>query len=221
MGYLDNTTVTVEAILTKKGREILSKGGTLNITKFALADDEVDYSLWQADHPLGTNYYGTIIENMPVLEATPDETQIMRFKLVTLPKTTTKMPILTVGFSSIQLGKEGDQVLIQPRTRFYENDAYGYTAIVENSNYVDLQVKSALDASVVPVVPSFLRDEELNQSLVKVGNSFTLISKNVNAYTSTYVKTNLTIVGNDSGATRTVPITVYADRIFAPATSGS
>ena len=214
MGYLDNTTVTVEAILTKKGREILSKGGTLNITKFALADDEVDYSLWQADHPLGTNFYGTIIENMPVLEATPDETQIMRFKLVTLPKTTTKMPIMTIGYSAIQLGKEGDEVLIQPRTRFYENDVSGYTAIVENSNYVDLQVKSAINASVVPAIPSFLRDSELNQSLVKVGNSFTLVSKDVSAYTTNYVKTNITVIGNDTGATLTIPITIYTNKIL-------
>jgi len=214
MGYLDNTTVTVEAILTKKGREILSKGGTINISKFALADDEVDYGLWQADHPLGTNYYGTIIENMPVIEATPDETQIMRYKLVTLPKTTTKMPLLTVGFSTIQLGKEGDEVLIQPKTRFYEADTFGYTAIVENSNYLDLQVKSTVDQSVVPAIPSFLRDDELNQSLVKVGKSFTLISKDVTAYTSTFVKTNVTIIGNDTGATRTIPITIYRDRIY-------
>ena len=213
MGYLDNSTVTVEAILTKKGREVLSKGGTLNITKFALADDEVDYSLWQSDHPLGTNYYGTIIENMPVLEATPDETQTMRYKLVTLPKTTTKMPLLSIGFSSIQLGKMGDEVLIRPKTRFYEADTYGYTAIVENSNYVDLQVKSTVGQSVVPLIPSFLRDDELNQSLVKVGKSFTLISKDVTAYTSTFVKTNLTIIGNDTGATMTIPVTVYRDRI--------
>lgn len=219
MGYLDNSTVTVEAILTKKGREILSKGGILNITKFALADDEVDYSLWQADHPLGTNYYGTIIENMPVLEATPDETQTMRYKLVTLPKTTTKMPLLTIGFTSIQLGKEGDEVLIQPKTRFYESDTYGYTAIVENSNYLDLQVKSTVDQSVVPLIPSFLRDDELNQSLVKVGKSFTLISKDVTAYTTNFVKTNITIIGNDTGATRTIPVTIYRDRIYAKDTT--
>ena len=86
MGYLDNTTVTVDAILTNKGRQVLANGGTLNITKFALADDEVDYNLWNPAHSLGTNYYGSVIENMPVLEASPDETQMLRYKLVTLPK---------------------------------------------------------------------------------------------------------------------------------------
>ena len=214
MGYLDNTTVTVEAILTKKGREILSKGGTLNITKFALADDEVDYSLWQADHPLGTNYYGAVIEGMPVLEAHPDETQVMRYKLVTLPKTTTKMPLLTIGYSSIQLGRDGDEAQITPKTRFYEADTLGYTFILTNSNYADLGIVTPVANTAQPILPTFLRDDELNQSIVKVGRSALLVSKDVTAYTNTFVTCNLIVIGNDTGATRTIPITVYRDRLY-------
>ena len=87
MGYLDKSTITVDAILTNRGRELLSQGtgtGNFQITKFAVSDDEVDYGLYNTAHPLGSNYYGAIIENMPVLEATPDETQIMRYKLVSI-----------------------------------------------------------------------------------------------------------------------------------------
>ena len=73
MGFLDNSTVTVDAILTKKGREILAGGGDLNITKFALSDEEVDYTLWDVTHPNGTDSYGTVIENMSLLEATPNK----------------------------------------------------------------------------------------------------------------------------------------------------
>ena len=215
MGYLDNSSISVEAILTKKGREVLSKGGTLNITKFALADDEVDYSLWQTDHPLGTNYYGAVIEGMPVLEAHPDETQVMKYKLVTLPKTTTKMPLITVGFTTIQLGKEGDEAIIQPKTRFFEADTFGYTAILTNSNYAYLEIRQEVDQSVTPIVPTFLRDDELNQSIVKVGKSFTLVSKDVTSYTTNYVTANLIIIGNDTGATRTIPVYIYRDRIYA------
>ena len=37
MGYLDKTTITVDAILTKKGRELLAKGSEFfNITQFYL-----------------------------------------------------------------------------------------------------------------------------------------------------------------------------------------
>jgi len=90
MGFLNNTTVTVDAILTKKGRELLAKGtDAFNITKFALADDEVDYNLWDVTHPNGSDYYGNVIESMPLLEASPDETQVMKFKLLSLSKLTT------------------------------------------------------------------------------------------------------------------------------------
>jgi len=51
MGYLDNTSITVDAILTKKGRQKLASGQSLNITKFALGDDEIDYTLYEPAHP--------------------------------------------------------------------------------------------------------------------------------------------------------------------------
>ena len=74
MGYLNNSTITVDAILTKKGRELLARGqNDFKITQFAVADDEIDYDLWNPAHTLGTNYYGAVIEGMPVLEALPDE----------------------------------------------------------------------------------------------------------------------------------------------------
>jgi len=215
MGYLDNSSISVEAILTKKGREILARGGNLGITKFALADDEVDYSLWQENHPLGTNYYGAIIEGMPVLEAHPDETQVMRYKLVTLPKTTTKMPIVTLPYSAIQLGRDGQTADIVPATRYYEDDAYGYTAILANSNYADLQVRNHNAQSVTPIVPTFLRDDELNRSIVKVGKTFTLVSKDVTRWAGGqgYVTTTLTIIGNNTGATQTIPVYVYKNAL--------
>ena len=92
MGYLNNATTVLDAILTKKGRELLARGEqAFNITKFALADDEVDYSLWDVSHPLGTDYYGQIIENLPLLEPTSDPNTVMKYKLVTRDVGTQKM----------------------------------------------------------------------------------------------------------------------------------
>ena len=79
MGFLDNSSITVDAILTKKGRQILASGGDLNITKFALSDEEVDYTLWDVTHPNGTDSYGTVIENMSLLEATPARTSFRSY----------------------------------------------------------------------------------------------------------------------------------------------
>ena len=68
MGYLNKETVTVDAILTKKGRQLLAEGqSAFRITQFAVADDEIDYGLYDPAHPLGTEYYGASIENMPLV----------------------------------------------------------------------------------------------------------------------------------------------------------
>jgi len=82
MGVLDNTTVTVDAILTKKGRELLAKGdGQFNITKFSLGDDEIDYNLYDVTHPNGSNFYGEAIENMNLLEAIPNQDLALKYPL--------------------------------------------------------------------------------------------------------------------------------------------
>ena len=95
MGFLDNSSVTVDAILTKRGRELLAEGrDKFQITQFALADDEVDYDLWNPSHSLGSDYYGIVIENMPVLEAITDENYLMKYKLLSLPKSTVKLPFI-------------------------------------------------------------------------------------------------------------------------------
>ena len=84
---MNNSVITVDAILTKKGREALARNdGSFRITQFALADDEIDYTQYNPNHPSGSSYYGEAIDNMPLLEAFPDESQIMKYKLVTLTK---------------------------------------------------------------------------------------------------------------------------------------
>ena len=98
MGYLDNTSTTVDAILTKKGRELLARGGDeFKITKFALGDDEIDYSLWDVTHPNGTNSYGSAIENLPMLESSVHAEYNLRNRLVTLNQNTVSMPTLVIN----------------------------------------------------------------------------------------------------------------------------
>ena len=83
MGYLNNSVVTVDAILTTKGRELLARGdGSFRITQFALSDDGIDYTLYNPTHPSGSAFYGQALENMPLLEAFPETTQNLRYKLV-------------------------------------------------------------------------------------------------------------------------------------------
>jgi hypothetical protein len=208
MAFLDNSSVTIDAILTLKGRELLAKGGNaFNITQFALGDDEVDYTLWNPDHPLGTAYYGTIIENMPVTEAIPDETQALKYKLITLPKQTTNIPVVTVGNTSITLLAPGDSSIIAPNTSNFKggNATLGYTAILSDSTVADIQVTKALQTSALPTTPTFIGDNEDAQSVAVAGFEFKIIAKTQMIEDK---QATITIIANETGGSVTVNLTV-------------
>ena len=206
MGFLNNTTVTVDAILTKKGRELLAQGTeAFNITKFALADDEVDYNLFDVTHPNGSDSYGKVIENMPLLEAIPDENHVMRYKLITLPKNTIKMPIITASVSSITFNASaGLQQPAQIVSAVTANVAdSSYTFILHDQSVCTMTVESAAGGNVGATTPFFLGDDD-------APNSKTLTAKSVRIGVSPVDKkkvTQLTIIGNDTGATTSITIT--------------
>lgn len=139
MGYLNNTTVTVDAILTKKGRELLAKGGSaFNITQFALSDDEIDYDLWNQSHPLGDAKMGIVIENLPITEAVPDETQSMKYKLITLPEGTKSIPYISTGATtSITLNQENSAkgAILQVETLQWNEAGLGALTVDTSQTY--------------------------------------------------------------------------------------
>tara|TARA_R100000353_G_scaffold175467_1_gene145891 strand:- start:511 stop:1185 length:675 start_codon:yes stop_codon:yes gene_type:complete len=211
MGYLDNSSVIVDAILTKKGRELLAKGNNqFNITKFALSDDEVDYSLYNPAHPLGTDYYGIAIENLPMLEASPDETTTMRYKLVTLPKGTPRIPQITIPGGAITLtGPQDVNIPVQPITStpgdiFQPNQNLGYTAILHNSDVATLEVTQASPGGDAITAPTFLSDSEVRESISKVGLRFSLSYK---TQVDADLTTKLTIIGNETGGQASINVT--------------
>ena len=69
MGFLNHSTnnIVIDAVLTNKGREAIASTDGLSITKFALTDDEVDYTIIKK--------YGRIVgkekieKNTPIFEA--------------------------------------------------------------------------------------------------------------------------------------------------------
>ena len=203
MGYLDNSSVTVDAILTLKGRELLSSGDSaFNITQFALGDDEIDYGLWNPNHPLGTNYYGAAIEALPITEAIPDETQALRYKLLTLPKQTNAIPVITVGNTSITINGNASST-ISPNTSLQGNAQYGYTAILSDSTVADLSVVQPLaNTNIQPTVIGLNQDA---QSVSAVGFVFEITGK-VNTLGSKTA--TITIVGNETGGSVTINLTV-------------
>lgn len=214
MGYLNNSIITVDAILTKKGRELLSRGdGSFKITQFSLSDDEIDYTLYNPNHPSGSAFYGEAIENLPILEAFPDETQIMKYKLTTLPRGTSKLPVLNLGYQSISL-KQGASVAINPETLNY----LGATSIVERSGYTATIADARLFSNFTGVGIDTPSAQELNLtttigtnvSKTVIGTTINLTATTVNTLFSSRksLQTVLTVVGRDSGARISIPVTV-------------
>tara|TARA_R110000824_G_scaffold130195_15_gene291938 strand:+ start:50 stop:754 length:705 start_codon:yes stop_codon:yes gene_type:complete len=216
MGYLDNTTVVVDAILTKKGREMMARGdGSFSITQFALSDDEIDYGLWNPNHPNGSAFSGEAIENMPVIEAFPDENQIMRNKLVSLPRGTTKMPIITFGTAKIMINVGGSNSY-QPQTLNFN----GLNALSENSGYkftiADRRLVSNMQANGGGASTPTSQQKAMfvqstgavSQTVVGTNLSITAINDTSLFGTATKLLTTLYVEGLDSGARVAIPVEI-------------
>jgi hypothetical protein len=214
MGYLNNTAVTVDAILTAKGRELLARGdGSFRITQFALSDDEIDYTLYNPNQPSGSAFYGEAIENMPLLEAFPDENQIMKYKLVTLPRGTARMPVLDIGYSSITI-KQGAGLAITPQTLNYLSQ----TALYEASGYTftisDVRLFSTFNGVGIntPDVVVANQTTTIGTSVSKtvIGTTLNLSATTINTLFggNTQLSATLQVVGRDSGARLQIPVIV-------------
>jgi hypothetical protein len=214
MGYLNNTTVTVDAILTKKGRELLARNdGSFRITQLSLADDEIDYLLYNPNHPSGSAFYGEAIENMPILEAFPDETQVMKYKLLTLPRGTAKLPVLQVGYTTISLN-QGASLSITPQTLNYLGadttfEASGYTATVGDSRVLSVFQGTGINTTDAATLNS-TSTVGTNVSRTVIGTTINMTATTVNTLfgTSNTLNTILTLTGRDSGARLTIPLNI-------------
>ena len=212
MGYLNNSVVTVDAILTDVGRLALAKNdGTFRITQFALADDEIDYTLYNPTHPSGSAYYGEAIVNMPLLEAIPQAAQTMKYKLTTLPRGTAKLPIIATP-SSLTL-KQAQSQVITPQTLNYfganQVEPSGYTFTIS-----DVRLMSTFEGVGIntPQAQSLNTSNTVGTSVSKtvIGTALNLRATTVNTLfgNNSALYASLQIVGNDSGARVSIPVTV-------------
>jgi hypothetical protein len=216
MGYLNNSVVTVDAILTTKGRQLLAQNdGSFRITQFALADDEVDYTLYNPTQPSGSAYYGEAIQNMPLLEAFPLETQVMKYKLVTLPRGTAKMPILDLGYSAIVI-KQGANLALTPQTLNYTGgnqvETAGYTFTISDVRLFSTFEGVGINTPAVTALNVTNATTTLGTSVSRtvVGTTLNMRATTINTLfgSNTQLQATLTVEGRDSGARITIPVTV-------------
>tara|TARA_R110001592_G_scaffold119991_1_gene323730 strand:- start:6460 stop:7161 length:702 start_codon:yes stop_codon:yes gene_type:complete len=213
MGYLDNTSITVDAILTKRGRELLSQGGgqAFQITQFALGDDEIDYTLFNENHPNGSQFAGEAIENMPLLEAFPDEGNIMIHKLITLNSGTSKIPLVTANVPKITLSLGASTTLTPSTINFNDinsqSEPSGYMITVADrrlfSQFGNVNNSQSMRASNVTNRAAF-------SQTVMVQNSVSMAALNSTSLFGTNDKllTTITIEGRDTGARLTLPVEI-------------
>jgi hypothetical protein len=218
MAILNPTVVTVDAILTTKGRELLARNdGSFQITQFSLADDEIDYTLYNPTHPSGSSFYGEAIQNMPLLEAFPIETQIMKYKLATLPRGTAKLPVLDLGYSAITL-VQGASLAITPQTLNYLGNTQtfetsGYSATISDvrlfSTFTGIGINTEAATAANAAVTS-TTTLGTNVSTTVIGSQINLRATTVNTLfgANTQLSATLTVVGLDSGARLTIPVTI-------------
>ena len=214
MAILNPTFVTVDAILTTKGRQLLARNdGSFQITQFSLGDDEIDYTLYNPYHPSGSAYYGEAIEAMPVIEAFPNDSQIMRYKLVTLPRGTSRLPVVNVGYTSITL-RQGASLTITPQTLNYLGatstfEANGYIVTVSDSRLLSSFAGTGITTTTNVTGLNTTSGTVLSTS--QVGTSFTITGTTINTLfgsSLTTLTTTLTVIGRDSGARITIPLNI-------------
>ena len=214
MSYLSSTSVVVDAILTKKGRELLARNdGSFQITQFSLSDDEIDYTLYNPNHPSGSAFYGEAIEAMPILQAYPNDQEIMKYKLITLPRGTAKLPVLDIGYNAIQL-RQGASLSITPQTLNY----LGATSTYEQSGYVatigDVRTMSSFNGLGINTAEA----TSLNgTTTIGTNVSKTVIGTTINLSATTFntlfgnnstLYTTLVVIGRDSGARLSIPVNI-------------
>jgi len=226
MGYLDNSSITVDAILTKKGRELLAKNdGSFEITQFALGDSEIDYTLFNETHPNGTQYSAEAIENMPLIEAIPDGGNMMQSKLITLARGTSAIPYIQIANQTgIELAQGAVQA-IKPRTfNMNGNNQAGTESGGYRFTIIDNRLREYITATGAPPISSNRNSGQssTNQSTINtisnvataetvIGRTMTIQGTTNNSLFSTSLpslSTSLIIEGINTGARITVPFIV-------------
>ena len=216
MGYLDNSSITVDAILTKRGRELLSRNdGSFKLTQFALGDDEIDYSLFNESHPNGTQYSAEAIENMPLIEAVPNGANSLNSKLITLTRGANAIPYIQTTYGAGLSIARGSQGIIDPTT-------YNLSSTSNNMSATEDYIFTILDSRLRDSFTATGGSGALTQADIDEfstiatsesvrGKILTLIATTSEALFSTTVTSRTSIIsieGVTSGAIVTVPLTV-------------
>ena len=230
MGYLDNSSITVDAILTRRGRELLAQSHRNNpqdvnvrfkITQFALGDDEIDYQLFNESHPNGTQYSSEAIENMPIIEALPNGPNSMNSKLITLGRGSRYIPYISSDYGTTGLGPYTCGTGATQKTIEVTTHNYGGTGTFQEDyiwTVLDARLTSAMvglptDIELDPTGAEWLEFSTIAHSHSVRGQKLGLTpTTSTDLFSDTVVEITTTIIaeGVDSGAVISIPVSFKA-----------
>ena len=122
MSFIDSATSTIQATLTRRGRELLATDSSqFNITKFAFGDDEINYVFYDGTSPDADNTKMTIT---PITEPMSENISTLRWGLATY--TFGNLSVADIELPNHKLGfVVGSQNLLTVRTlRGYDGVYY-------------------------------------------------------------------------------------------------
>ena len=201
MGYLNGNTITVDAILTKHGRQKLAEGQSLGITKFALSDDGIDYGLFNPDNPNGSSFYGEAITDLPQLEAVPDDSNLMKYTLMTMDRNTIFLPKVTGINDTYTLENQSSKQKISPNTENFGNET-NYHFVFNNISGLNITGGTRKDISGTN--RTFLTRAEIATAAIFMGREITITA----APTDSTKNYTVQIIGAQSGAVKYFNIVV-------------
>ena len=145
MAFLDNSgDIILDAVLTDAGRQRLARG-KFKITKFALGDEEINYELFNSQHPSSSAFYDLEIMQTPILEAFTNNTSLMKSKLISLANANLLyLPVLklnTISPGAQNIASDKNFVVCVDKNTFddrYKNGsrAIGYSGANRNDGFL-------------------------------------------------------------------------------------
>jgi hypothetical protein len=232
MGFLDNSgDIILDAVLTDLGRKKLAAGdGSFRIVKFALSDEEIDYSQYDKAQPTGQQDLDILAS--PVFEAFTNNTSTMKSLLLSIPRTDLLfLPILKINTETADKGgsKYSDSTLINngfaisvntttnTQETFKNKEAILFTSV---SNIKTINIDQGIDAADTSVpttstLASIFPELVETQFMIEIDNRLgTLID-------STGASITPSFIDDDNIATYVVTDNKFVNAINLPETNST
>ena len=232
MGFLDNSgDIILDAVLTDTGRASLARGdGTFQIVKFALADDEINYGLYDKNHPSGSAYYDLDILQTPVFEAFTNNMSSMKSQLISITRTNLLyLPVLNLNsradWTSAADGYNGTTLSSSYYNLIVDDNTYtSFSSFSSTDGFLDgrgnnfntVRIEQGLDTNEISY--TFAIDAELKETayIVEIDNRLGLITDPININNIA----NLSYIDDDNIASYYITDTAFIKTITPPTTTG-